>query len=212
MSSDIPIEEDSKTTSARLSNSPTFLSESHGSTFDTIISPTSVPFQTSSTSSHTSLTTPYESILYQPNIIQFDPKASPSADEEEGDIDIEDNGQNNAGAGPRLKKRKSTMSLRNVSRSTPSNNLRSAANTDAFNAGFATLAGSTHLATEADYNFGMGMLRDDEDKDKGRRKIQIEYIEEKSKRHITFSKRKAGIMKKVSRAFFLQLLFVQFLF
>ncbi|BGP03681.1 hypothetical protein NBRC10513v2_007415 [Rhodotorula toruloides] len=32
--------------------------------------------------------------------------------------------------------------------------------------------------------------------DKARRKIQIEYIEEKSKRHITFSKRKAGIMKK----------------
>lgn len=39
---------------------------------------------------------------------------------------------------------------------------------------------------------------DDDDKEKGRRKIQIEYIEEKSKRHITFSKRKAGIMKKVS--------------
>ncbi|GAA5870708.1 hypothetical protein JCM8547_005035 [Rhodosporidiobolus lusitaniae] len=32
--------------------------------------------------------------------------------------------------------------------------------------------------------------------EKARRKIQIEYIEEKSKRHITFSKRKAGIMKK----------------
>ncbi|GAA5967706.1 hypothetical protein JCM3765_000006 [Sporobolomyces pararoseus] len=37
---------------------------------------------------------------------------------------------------------------------------------------------------------------DDNGDDKGRRKIQIEYIEEKSKRHITFSKRKAGIMKK----------------
>ncbi|KAM0751808.1 SRF-TF-domain-containing protein [Meredithblackwellia eburnea MCA 4105] len=37
---------------------------------------------------------------------------------------------------------------------------------------------------------------DDDTDDKGRRKIQIEYIEEKSKRHITFSKRKAGIMKK----------------
>ncbi|GAA6057157.1 hypothetical protein JCM3770_003993 [Rhodotorula araucariae] len=34
------------------------------------------------------------------------------------------------------------------------------------------------------------------DDDKTRRKISIEYIEEKSKRHITFSKRKAGIMKK----------------
>ncbi|KAK4702966.1 hypothetical protein P7C70_g3255, partial [Phenoliferia sp. Uapishka_3] len=36
----------------------------------------------------------------------------------------------------------------------------------------------------------------DDPDDKGRRKIMIEYIEEKSKRHITFSKRKAGIMKK----------------
>ena len=32
----------------------------------------------------------------------------------------------------------------------------------------------------------------------GRRKIRIEYIEDKSRRHITFSKRKAGIMKKVA--------------
>jgi hypothetical protein len=32
----------------------------------------------------------------------------------------------------------------------------------------------------------------------GRRKIKIEYIEDKNRRHITFSKRKAGIMKKVS--------------
>ncbi|KAI8087861.1 uncharacterized protein B0P05DRAFT_530444 [Gilbertella persicaria] len=30
----------------------------------------------------------------------------------------------------------------------------------------------------------------------GRRKIKIEYIEDKNRRHITFSKRKAGIMKK----------------
>ncbi|KAJ1926708.1 transcription factor of the MADS box [Tieghemiomyces parasiticus] len=30
----------------------------------------------------------------------------------------------------------------------------------------------------------------------GRRKIKIEFIEDKSRRHITFSKRKAGIMKK----------------
>ncbi|KAH8555280.1 hypothetical protein BGW37DRAFT_419167 [Umbelopsis sp. PMI_123] len=41
----------------------------------------------------------------------------------------------------------------------------------------------------------------DEDLDKpvkrsGRRKIKIEYIEDKNRRHITFSKRKAGIMKK----------------
>ena len=31
----------------------------------------------------------------------------------------------------------------------------------------------------------------------GRRKINIEYIEDKSRRQITFSKRKAGLMKKV---------------
>lgn len=40
---------------------------------------------------------------------------------------------------------------------------------------------------------------DDGDKDSkraGRRKIKIEYIQDKSRRHITFSKRKAGIMKK----------------
>ncbi|KAF9083351.1 transcription factor of the MADS box [Mortierella sp. AM989] len=45
---------------------------------------------------------------------------------------------------------------------------------------------------------------DDDDEDEapksgkraGRRKIKIEYIEDKSRRHITFSKRKSGIMKK----------------
>ncbi|EIM85966.1 SRF-TF-domain-containing protein [Stereum hirsutum FP-91666 SS1] len=44
---------------------------------------------------------------------------------------------------------------------------------------------------------------DDDDSDKakgekkaGRRKIKIEFIQDKSRRHITFSKRKAGIMKK----------------
>src|SRR5271154_6221403 len=41
---------------------------------------------------------------------------------------------------------------------------------------------------------------DDEDDEKGgreRRKIEIKFIQDKSRRHITFSKRKAGIMKKV---------------
>lgn len=45
---------------------------------------------------------------------------------------------------------------------------------------------------------------DDDDDDKGgreRRKIEIKFISDKSRRHITFSKRKAGIMKKVCRAF-----------
>ncbi|KAI8082963.1 uncharacterized protein BX664DRAFT_339506 [Halteromyces radiatus] len=37
---------------------------------------------------------------------------------------------------------------------------------------------------------------DKPNKRSGRRKIKIEYIEDKNRRHITFSKRKAGIMKK----------------
>jgi len=40
---------------------------------------------------------------------------------------------------------------------------------------------------------------DDDDDEKGgreRRKIEIKFIQDKSRRHITFSKRKAGIMKK----------------
>ncbi|KAJ2905217.1 transcription factor of the MADS box, partial [Coemansia aciculifera] len=43
-----------------------------------------------------------------------------------------------------------------------------------------------------------GATGDDSPNDKraGRRKIKIEFIEDKSRRHITFSKRKAGIMKK----------------
>lgn len=44
---------------------------------------------------------------------------------------------------------------------------------------------------------------DDDDDEKGgreRRKIEIKFISDKSRRHITFSKRKAGIMKKVSCA------------
>lgn len=48
---------------------------------------------------------------------------------------------------------------------------------------------------------------DDEDNKPGRerRKIEIKFIQDKSRRHITFSKRKAGIMKKVrsSSLFFL---------
>lgn len=41
---------------------------------------------------------------------------------------------------------------------------------------------------------------DDDDKPgRERRKIEIKFIQDKSRRHITFSKRKAGIMKKVRR-------------
>lgn len=45
---------------------------------------------------------------------------------------------------------------------------------------------------------------DDDDDDKPgreRRKIEIKFITDKSRRHITFSKRKAGIMKKVGPPF-----------
>ena len=47
---------------------------------------------------------------------------------------------------------------------------------------------------------------DDDDDDKPgreRRKIEIKFITDKSRRHITFSKRKAGIMKKVDRQSFI---------
>ena len=46
---------------------------------------------------------------------------------------------------------------------------------------------------------------DDDDDDKPgreRRKIEIKFIQDKSRRHITFSKRKAGIMKKVRSSSF----------
>ncbi|KAG2183243.1 hypothetical protein INT43_006247 [Umbelopsis isabellina] len=51
------------------------------------------------------------------------------------------------------------------------------------------------------HQFEEVMEDSDEDLEKpakrsGRRKIKIEYIEDKNRRHITFSKRKAGIMKK----------------
>ncbi|KAJ2017251.1 transcription factor of the MADS box [Coemansia sp. RSA 922] len=55
--------------------------------------------------------------------------------------------------------------------------------------------GSTNGNGDVD---GDGAPGDDGPNDKraGRRKIKIEFIEDKSRRHITFSKRKAGIMKK----------------
>lgn len=59
--------------------------------------------------------------------------------------------------------------------------------------------------TPGDSNRGVKRARpsagsDDDDDDKvgrERRKIEIKFIADKSRRHITFSKRKAGIMKKV---------------
>ncbi|UZJ54726.1 hypothetical protein CBS101457_004046 [Exobasidium rhododendri] len=43
---------------------------------------------------------------------------------------------------------------------------------------------------------GSGAASGERDMHTGRRKIRIEFIEDDSRRHITFSKRKAGIMKK----------------
>lgn len=50
----------------------------------------------------------------------------------------------------------------------------------------------------ADPSDSAGGSAANDEQEKGRRKIEIEYIQKKEKRHITFSKRKAGIMKKVS--------------
>lgn len=54
----------------------------------------------------------------------------------------------------------------------------------------------THDPTELEMAGESDEEKKPEDK-KGRRKIKIELIEDKSRRHITFSKRKLGIMKKV---------------
>lgn len=116
-----------------------------------------------------------------PPIISYDPNGSPS-DEEEDD----DDGESGVQGGSRPRKRKSTRDLRGTASS------QASAQASSSKAGNSGPSGD-----------------DDKDDDKGRRKIQIEYIEEKSKRHITFSKRKAGIMKKVSQIFLLSLLFTR---
>ena len=69
----------------------------------------------------------------------------------------------------------------------------------------AARAGPSKKAKDAkDDEIGSGGEEDDDDDDDdeqkkpGRRKISIQFINDKSKRHITFSKRKAGVIKKVS--------------
>lgn len=111
---------------------------------------------------------PVSSQQQAPPIISYDPNGSPS------DFD-EDDDEGEAATGGRPRKRKSTRDLR-------------AAASNQASAQASSSKGASNGAPSGD---------DDKDDDKGRRKIQIEYIEEKSKRHITFSKRKAGIMKKV---------------
>lgn len=67
--------------------------------------------------------------------------------------------------------------------------------------------GDDHIDKKFKHDHGDGDDDDEEEEEEedapktgkraGRRKIKIEYIEDKSRRHITFSKRKSGIMKKV---------------
>lgn len=69
---------------------------------------------------------------------------------------------------------------------------------------FQQSTGPTALAANDRPIISQNNIEDDSDseskpeKRSGRRKIKIEFIEDKSRRHITFSKRKAGIMKKVT--------------
>lgn len=70
--------------------------------------------------------------------------------------------------------------------------------------GGAPIPGPGDDAFITDHDAGESGADDDDEEEKpksdkkaGRRKIKIEFIQDKSRRHITFSKRKAGIMKKV---------------
>lgn len=65
-------------------------------------------------------------------------------------------------------------------------------------------AGNSAADNRAPKRNRMSADDDDDDDDKPgreRRKIEIKFIQDKSRRHITFSKRKAGIMKKVRASF-----------
>lgn len=57
--------------------------------------------------------------------------------------------------------------------------------------------GGAGAQTSAKPSGSGAVTSNDRDAHTGRRKIRIEFIEDDSRRHITFSKRKAGIMKKV---------------
>ncbi|KAI0226275.1 transcription factor of the MADS box [Massospora cicadina] len=67
--------------------------------------------------------------------------------------------------------------------------------------GIGQMAGNGQMASYTEDKDNIFKRMEDEDSDAkdnkdNRRKIKIEYIKDKSRRHITFSKRKAGIMKK----------------
>lgn len=96
------------------------------------------------------------------------PEESEEDDEEDDDEEDENGNKKRKRAGKGLQKKSST------------NNAAGAAG-----AGGRASGGANAAAGERDTHTG-------------RRKIRIEFIEDDSRRHITFSKRKAGIMKKVS--------------
>jgi hypothetical protein len=122
--------------------------------------------------------------------VSFDPDQDDSELLLEGDDYDDDDAGGGHGAGGgggggqvegRPRKRKSVRDLRTAAANSSSGHASGSGSGDAHSGGAS----------------GRADAGADKDDDKSRRKIQIEYIEEKSKRHITFSKRKAGIMKKV---------------
>lgn len=157
-----------------------------------------LPFSTYSTGP-TSISLDSLTNSLSPSIIQFDPKATPSDDEEYSEEE-----QDLSLVQGRPKKRKSVANLRNVAinqsttTSTTTNSIINQNKGINLKTDFAQLDSTNSrpnpIASTSNNNV---MIEEEDEREKGRRKIHIEYIEEKSKRHITFSKRKAGIMKKV---------------
>lgn len=78
------------------------------------------------------------------------------------------------------------------SRTTPNKTPHKSASTSSSSA--STSTGGAATTSRAG---GLAEVKGERDAHTGRRKIRIEFIEDDSRRHITFSKRKAGIMKKV---------------
>ncbi|GAA5874667.1 hypothetical protein JCM3774_004777 [Rhodotorula dairenensis] len=103
-----------------------------------------------------------------PSIVAFDPDNAGSADDDDDDEDD---------SGSSKKKRKTRTGAARSKKTS------------------AAPGGTANAAGDAGENAAGGSGSGKEDLEP-RRKIEIGYIEKKEKRHITFSKRKAGIMKK----------------
>lgn len=104
-------------------------------------------------------------------------------DDDEGDED------ESATSGGGKRKRASSRATTKATKSSSTSG--SSASTSTSAAAAAAAAASTSRAG------GLAEVKGERDAHTGRRKIRIEFIEDDSRRHITFSKRKAGIMKKV---------------